>query len=239
MRSLIIHLPGDAKRAPNVARLMADLPGARVIDAVRGADVLASGAVQTRPGDLHQPHYPFALGAGEVGCFLSHRTCWQHLLDSGDDYALIVEDDFAADPALWPDVMDLIADHAEAGSYIRLPAKPREVPAQVIAQRGAAQLFLPRRIGLQTVAQVVGRVAAQRLLAASEALDRPVDSFLQMHWITGQPVHTILPCGVSELTAELGGSTIQKKSPASGKLAREWKRSLYRTRIARHPQRPG
>lgn len=234
MRSFIIHLPGDARRRPNADRLAATLPGARIVDAVRGADVMA--VTDLRPGDLHAPAYPYPMSAGEVGCFLSHRACWQRIVDEGLDHALIVEDDAAFDPALWPHVRALIAAQARTDRYIRLPAKRRERPGLVIAQDGPAQLFLPRIIGLQTVAQVVGRDAAQRLLSATRAIDRPVDTLLQMHWATGQPVHTIWPSGVTEITAEVGGSTIQTKPRAGSKLAREWTRLVYRARIARRPQ---
>lgn len=237
MRSFIIHMRGDARRAPNVARLLTMLPDATVIDAVVGRDALACGAAGVHPGDLHAPRYPFPLGPGEVGCFLSHRACWQRIVAGGDDYALIVEDDMTADPVLWAETLDLIAAHAGPDSLVRLPAKARERPVRSIATAAHARLFVPRVIGLQTVAQVVGRNAARRLLAASAGIDRPVDTFVQMHWITGQRVHTILPCGVRELTGELGGSTIQKKTPLAGKLAREIRRASYRLAIALRPQR--
>lgn len=236
MRSLIIHMRGDARREPNVRRLLTRLPGAEIVPAVNGRAI--AGQTATRPGDLHAPRYPFPLSPGELGCFLSHRACWDRIAGSDDAYALIVEDDFACDPALWPEVLDLIAAHATPDSFIRLPAKRRERPAQPVDSRAHARLFLPRVIGLQTVAQVVGRAAAARLLAASPTPDRPVDSFLQMHWATGQRIHTIHPCGVSELTAELGGSTIQKKTRGQNRLAREIKRAWYRARIAARPQRP-
>ncbi|MEX0285058.1 MAG: glycosyltransferase family 25 protein [Paracoccaceae bacterium] len=238
MHSLIIHMSSATARRPNVDHLLGVLPGAEVVEAVRGADVVQAGRVDVRPGDLHHPRYPFPIGGGEVGCFLSHRACWARIVEADWPYALIVEDDFHPDAQLWPDVLGLVETNATADSYIRLPAKNRERPAHVAATKGAAQLFLPRRIGLQTVAQVVGRNAAQRLLEASEVLDRPVDTFLQMHWVTGQPVHTILPNGVQELTGELGGSTIQKKAPKQGRLLREWNRAWYRTQVALRPQRP-
>lgn len=235
MNTLIIHLPGDERRAPNVAQLMSVLPEAQVLDAVRGTDVLARGSFPVARGDLHRPGYPFALRAGEVGCFLSHRAAWARIVAEGWDYALILEDDAALDPGLWPQVLLMLARRDLKDAYIRLPAKPREQGAG-IDREGAVRLILPRRIGLQTVAQVVGRDAAGRLLDASKTIDRPVDAFLQMHWITGQPVHAVLPCAVAELTADLGGSTIQKKTDATGKLAREWNRMIYRARIALRPQ---
>lgn len=235
MKSFIIHLPGDHKRAPNAQALLEHLPGAEIVDAVLGRAVMDTALL--RPGDLHRPPYPFPLSPGEVGCFLSHRACWQRIVAERLEQALIVEDDLAIDPGPWAEAMVLVADHAGPDCYIRLPAKPGEKPGVTLAEYGAARLFLPRRIGLQTVAQVVGRNAAARLLAASTVIDRPIDAFLQMHWVTGQPVHTILPCGVRELTRDLGGSTIQKK-PAGNRLAREARRALYRARIALHRQRP-
>src|SRR5690606_15402798 len=33
------------------------------------------------------------LTPGEIGCFLSHRLCWQTILDGNDNYAAIFEDD--------------------------------------------------------------------------------------------------------------------------------------------------
>ncbi|MFT5342594.1 MAG: glycosyl transferase family 25 [Paracoccaceae bacterium] len=238
MQSYIIHLTGDTRRQINVPTLLSALTDPIVVEAVNGDDAIAQGAIAIRPGDLRQPAYPFPLGPGEVGCFLSHRACWQRIIDSGQDYGLIAEDDLAFDPVNWVEAMDLIEAQANADMFIRLPAKPSETPVQVVGQNGSARLFLPRVIGLNSVCQVVGRNAAQRLLAASETLDRPLDAFLQMHWVTGQPIHTILPNGVLELTDELGGSTIQKKSRTSNVLMRGINRLKYRAQIKKRPQNP-
>lgn len=58
--------------------------------------------------DAHRADFPFALQRdligdhfwgeaqvklGALGCFLSHRRAWQHLVDSGESHALICEDD--------------------------------------------------------------------------------------------------------------------------------------------------
>jgi glycosyl transferase family 25 len=236
MHSLIIHMPGSTNRAANVEHLLFSLPNAQVVEAVNGRDVVARNAMSLRPGDLHAPSYPFRLNPGEVGCFLSHRRCWQRIVDSDWGYALIVEDDLALDPPQWDEALALIESHADAESFIRLPAKRREVAAVQIDQQGHSKLFLPKVIGLQTVAQVVGRAAAQRLLEATAILDRPVDSFLQMHWCHGQQIQCILPNGVSEQTEALGGSTIQKRKSGS-KLAREFKRALYRAQVSARPQK--
>ena len=233
MHSLIIHMDGDTARAPNVRALMDMLPNAEVLPAIRGVDHV--GTYPAQDGNLHRPAYPFTLSPGELGCFLSHRAAWARIVDAGWDHALIVEDDAAFDPGIWDRVQTILARRDVTNAYVRLPARLRET-GRMLDQESDVQLIRPRRIGLQTVAQIVGQGAARRLLDVTQTIDRPVDTFLQMHWITGQPIDAVLPCPVRELTAELGGSTIQKKTHASGKLAREFKRAMYRARVAVRPQ---
>jgi GR25 family glycosyltransferase involved in LPS biosynthesis len=238
MQSFIIHMSSSTSRRENADLLLATLPNARLVEAVDGRVPDQVVGVKVLPGDHHDPRYPFPLGPGEVGCFLSHRKCWEMIANGDADYALIAEDDLSIDPAIWTDVLGLIETLADADSFIRIPAKQREVAVSATGSQGKTTLFVPRVIGLQTVCQVVGRNAAKRLLAATETLDRPVDTFLQMHWATGQSVQTILPNGVRELTAETGGSTIQKKTRTSSKLMREIKRAWYRAQVNRRPQKP-
>ena len=232
VQSLIIHMASATARAGNVATLQSVLPNAQVVPAVNGRTEALD--YPARQGSLYRPFYPFALTPGERGCFLSHRRCWEIVAGLTAPFALIVEDDLVLDPTLWPTALRLAEQFATKDSFIRLPAKDREPMTDQQGEDGAAKLFTPRRIGLQTVAQVVGRSAAKRLLAASETIDRPVDTFLQMHWVTGQTIQTILPNGVRELP---GPSTIQKKTRTSGKLVREIKRSVYRAQVALRPQR--
>ncbi|MEQ9693083.1 glycosyltransferase family 25 protein [Shimia sp. SDUM112013] len=236
MHSLIIHMPGSTERRANVDTLLATLPNAEIVDAVDGRLPEVQAATPIVAGTLYRPCYPFPLKGGEVGCFLSHRKCWQKIVDEDWDAALIAEDDLAIDPEVLPALLRLVGRNATPESFIRIPPKDREPLTTVIDREGDLALFTPRRIGLQTTAQVVGRIAAKRLLAATETLDRPVDSFLQMHWVSGQPVQTILPNGARELVFG-GGSTVQQKSGnLPQKLLREFHRARYRAAVKRHPQ---
>lgn len=230
-------MSSSTARRENVDQLLDVLPKARLVEAVDGRDPAQVVDVKIMPGSLLEPHYPFPISPGEVGCFLSHRKCWQIIAEGTAPFALIAEDDLGINPIIWPDVLKLVEQHAGPDSFIRIPAKQREISISTLSTQGVASLFVPRVIGLQTVCQVVGRSAAQRLLAASETLDRPVDTFLQMHWATGQAIRTIMPNGVRELTAETGGSTIQGKTRTSAKLMREIKRAIYRAKVRQRPQK--
>ncbi|WP_164660833.1 glycosyltransferase family 25 protein [Tropicibacter sp. Alg240-R139] len=238
MRSFIIHMSTSTARRANADALVEQLPNAELSEAVNGRDPVDIADVQCHPGDLFKPHYPFALRPAEIGVFQSHRRIWRKLVEEDIDVAIITEDDLAIDPDRFSQTLELLREHATVDSYIRLPVKQREAPAQVFAEKGAQKLMLPKIIGLQCICQVVGREAARRLLAVTEQIDRPVDTLLQMHWITGQPVHTVLGTGNREIAAQIGGSTIQKKIRPSGKLGREWKRGIYRAQLALRPQKP-
>lgn len=225
-------------RRPNADRLLGMLPDAELVEAVDGRDITRVSDVETLPGTLHRPHYPFPLRPAEIGVFESHRRCWRKIVESDWDYALITEDDLQVDPVRLDRALAMIRDHASPEMYIRLPVKQREKPVRSVTSEDDLHFILPRVIGLQCICQVVGRDAAARLLAATDRIDRPVDTLLQMHWITGQPVHTILGTGNTEIAGQIGGSTIQVKTRASGKLTREFKRALYRTQVALRPQTP-
>ncbi|KUJ73799.1 glycosyl transferase family 25 [Ruegeria marisrubri] len=238
MRSFIIHMSASTSRRPNAERLCHDLPSAELFEAVNGRDPEQIAGVQLFKGDLHRPRYPFPLRPAEVGVFESHRRIWRKLVEEEIDLAIITEDDLRIDPARFGTALEIIAEHATPEHYIRLPVKQRETPVAVLAEKGGLRLILPRVIGLQCCCQVVGRGAAARLLAATDRIDRPVDTFLQMHWITNQPVHALLGTGNQEVAAEIGGSTIQKKTRPGEALEREVKRAKYRLKLQKYPQKP-
>lgn len=237
MRSFVIHMTSSAARRENAEKLCAQLPQATLFPAVDGRDAAQIADVEVLPGTLWRPHYPFALRPAEIGVFQSHRKIWRRIAEDGPDLAVIVEDDLEIDPGRFAAAVDLVRAYATVDSYVRLPVKQREKPAKVIAKADGLRLILPRIVGLQCICQIVGRNAAKRLLQATDRIDRPVDTALQMHWITGQPVHSVLGTGNREVADRIGGSTIQVRTPASGKLAREVKRAIYRAQVAMHPQR--
>ena len=123
MHTLVIHMPSSTERGQNVATILDILPGAQEIGAVDGRVSGAAGDVELLPGNLHEPAYPFELLPGEVGCFLSHRKCWQRIVDEGWDHALIVEDDMGLNLKARDDLMALLERNATEDSYIRIPPK--------------------------------------------------------------------------------------------------------------------
>ncbi|MBZ8118359.1 glycosyltransferase family 25 protein [Roseovarius sp. LXJ103] len=228
---LIIHLERAHARLPQVREMMDMVPlPAHIVAAVDGQNMSRAQSQAYRPRRL-RPRYPFHLRPSEVATFHSHRACWRKIIDDGLEAALILEDDLHLDPEIFPKALDLALSHAQQGELVRFPIKMRETALRDIASNGEVHLKSYDSVALGMVAQLVTRNAAQALLAATETFDRPVDSFLQMQWVHQVPVRTIWPCGVREISNELGGSLITRKSGPVERLRREVLRPLYRRKI--------
>lgn len=231
IETLIIHLARAKARRAQVDALLAGTPyPARVIEAVDGREMSVAqteAVVSNQP--LFAPKYPFALGAGEVGCFLSHRAAWQAIVDGGLDAGLILEDDLALVDG-FDDAVACVAQDVAYLGYVQFQV--REIAgSKVVVQGDNVRILQPVVTPLRTSAQMVSRNAAQKLLELTAQFDRPVDTFLQSHWHTDLHLCCVVPSGVEDRTAQTGGSTISSRKPLSEKIMREWKRAWYRRSV--------
>ncbi|UXM94782.1 glycosyltransferase family 25 protein [Bartonella sp. HY329] len=231
IKAFIIHLERAKDRQAQVEALSASLPFSCEITAAIDANILDQNVIDNHYKPKSQkPFYPFALSRTEIACFLSHRKAWQQIIDQGLVGAFIFEDDvtLTADFEL---SLATALPFMNEDTYIRFPFRERE-SGKILAQKQNHRLIEPCPVGLGQVAQYIGRNCAQKLLDATMQFDRPVDTTLQMFWLTNVRPLSVLPGGVSEISAALGGSTVQKKTRFWDKLRREILRPLYRKRIA-------
>ena len=70
-----------------------------------------------------------------------------------------------------------------------------------------------------------------KLLEKSKKIDRPVDGFLQLFWLTGQKISCIFPSGISDITQNSCGSTLSIKQSIKSSIYRSLIRFFYRMRI--------
>ncbi|MAO82233.1 MAG: glycosyl transferase [Nocardioides sp.] len=230
--SFIIHLARATMRKSNVERLAGTAPGdVCVVDAV-DAEGLTGGVIAEWTGKTGRfPWYPFELRKSEIACFLSHRKVWEMIVESGEPGAFVFEDDVVLDSAEFEKARGLVLRYAEPHHFIRFPCVRREAPGMVIASEQDTHLFRPAVIGLGMQAQYVGRDAAARLLDTTRPFDRPVDTTLQMTWMTGQPAYSVWPSGVSEISSDIGGSMIGSRKSVFERGYRELARPLYRVAL--------
>lgn len=231
MKAFIIHLERAIDRQAQVKQLMGALSFQSEIIAAVDASKLDDTIIHLYyKRHIHKPFYPFALSRTEIACFLSHRKAWQAIIDQNLCGAFVFEDDVT----LTKDFdlsLATTAAYRNEDTYIRFPFRERE-SGELITENQDHRLIVPCPVGLGQVAQFIGRNSAQKLLDATKEFDRPVDTMLQMFWLTNVRPLSILPGGVSEISASLGGSTVQKKTRFFDRLRREILRPLYRKRIA-------
>lgn len=175
MKAYVINLDRDPERMAHMERqgkqFGIDWRRVPATDKLDGD--IAARAAHARPGLLG-----FAMSAGAIAVFESHRKAWELIVDSDDSHGAVFEDDVVCSKELpaflataeWiPPDCDVMK--IETFDRATIGAKP-------------AHLFSGRRIvrlhgrHLGAAAYIVSRSAAQRLLAASENFTDPVDEFL-------------------------------------------------------------
>jgi GR25 family glycosyltransferase involved in LPS biosynthesis len=235
LRTFVIHLTRAAQRRAQVDAIVAASPfPAVVLSAVDGTAMSGPELAKAFRPNLFRPRHPFAVRPSEIACFLSHRAAWQAIVDENLDFGLIVEDDVDITSGQFEPALKLALGHASLNSYVRFPLFPSRESGEVLARDGALTLLRPALSGLRMQAQLVGRQAARNLLDATRVFDRPVDTFLQMHWLHGADILSVHPKVISEVSTAIGGSVIQHKSmPIAERLHREINRPLYRVALHR------
>ncbi|MDG1893471.1 MAG: glycosyltransferase family 25 protein [Fuerstiella sp.] len=235
--AFIISLERSAERFAHAGELLSQLPlPAEILPAVDGSLLSDADIASAYQHNRHRPLYPFSLNAGEIGCFLSHRNAWTQIVERNLDAALVLEDDVCIDQTLIHNAIECVKHKSSPGDFFQFPVRPLPRRSSRSSVDDNITIVCPQVTPLRTSGQWVTRDAAARLLDLTQVFDRPVDTFLQMHWITGVRLRAIEPSGISDMTADLGGSTIgagKIRRLELRKLSREVNRAWYRWRIAR------
>lgn len=237
IETFVIHLARAEGRKPQVEMLLAESPyPAEIVDAVDGWALTEADIekMYSRPS-LYRPPYPFVLRKTEMGVFQSHRNAWKLILEKGLSGALILEDDVAFDPN-FQKAIAFGEKYLEKYGYIQFQV--RQIKDQnIVEQEGQFGIVDPTVTPVRLSAQLVSADAAEQLLKCTECFDRPIDTFMQMHWETKVKPVCIVPSGVFDRAKETGGSTISEKIPFRDRVSREFKRAWYRYLISRLSQR--
>jgi glycosyl transferase, family 25 len=231
-KAFILHLERARGREATVQTLSASLSiESEVLAAVDGAQLTPQEVDEAYAPRRLRPYYPFPLTRTEVGVFLSHRLAWRRIVDEGLDFAFIFEDDAQLDRSAFAELIEFVTLERQAWDYVLLPAQPirRGTP---VASRGGLTLLRPGAPPLRAIAQIVSLAAARRLLERTLPFDRPIDTLMQMTWVTGQPVLVASPSPIRDVSRETGGSTVQRKSMSlAERLRHEAMRPIYRAQV--------
>jgi glycosyl transferase, family 25 len=238
-KAFVIHLERAAGRRGSVEALRGALPiASENLPAVDGRLLSPEAASAAYVRARYAPRYPFALTLSEIGAFLSHRAAWRRIVDDGLDHAVVFEDDAAIDPERLAALLGFLENVRTRWSYVLMPAAGLEPVGASLARRGEATLVRPNSPPLRAIGQVVSREAAEKLLAVSAPFDRPIDTFLQMNWITGVTLLAALPTPIRDISRETGGTTVQRKRlRLFERLHHEAMRPIYRAQVLKRYRR--
>lgn len=234
-KAYIIHLERATARRLRVEALRASLDmDTEIVPAVDGAALSSKEVDRVYKRHLFNPRYPFMLRAGEIGCFLSHRACWERIVASSDPGAFVFEDDVELDETKITGILSCVEQISGPNRYLRLPIPGKCDKGNVVWTDESTTIVRPLTPGTGTLGQYVGREAAGRLLDLTRRFDRPIDVYLQARFHHLIDVLAVAPPMLGEVSATIGDSLIhRRKRGVMDVLHREIARPLYRMRVNR------
>lgn len=212
------------------------------ISAIDGLDAAEADLAQVRDNGPIGP-----LSRGMRACTASHLKAWRHLLQSGADHALILEDDVEIHPLL-PGLLTDDAWFRGQADVLKLEKFNPDRPSRILASRAFASLpggigvmhrMLSRHTG--AAAYIISRRGAEIALGFAGAIRVPIDHLLFNRSVSPlfsrlSPVIAVPP--LAWQSAEVGqGSNLAQPEPRPdlrkrlGRLGRSLRRGWHDVRL--------
>ncbi len=131
---------------------------------------------------LNKKYYHKSLSSGEIGCVESHKRALNAFLQSDFQCALILEDDARANYDLFQELTS-VAQTANSWDIVKLylgKKKKRLGTAAKISEN--LTIGIPQKIPNSTLAQLVSREGAEKLMQAYAEFGEPSDVLLKSWW---------------------------------------------------------
>lgn len=185
MLVLVINLDASVDRMRNMSEQLKrmDVSFSRIsaVDGGKLSEKFVDSIVPPFSDVLARLDFPKKLTKGEIGCFLSHRKCWQTLLESKEEWALVLEDDVY--------ISDRVKEYIgredwipEGAGFVQLNIDRKRSfcirPRSVELDTGDTlyRIFYPYPMG--AFAYIISRRTAEDALISSAKIVAPVDEFL-------------------------------------------------------------
>lgn len=127
---------------------------------------------------LVDPYHKRPMTAGEIGCFLSHYSIWQKIVENNQEYVLVLEDDLRFEPYFNLRAESLLKEAQMIGGWdlIYFGRKRLQDDEEYLEQ---SQNFVKVRYSYWTLGYVLTLAGAKKLLAVNPLQNIiPVDEFL-------------------------------------------------------------
>ncbi len=131
--------------------------------------------------NIHRASPLFGKDPGSIGCFMTHRRCWELLVESDQTHAFVMEDDilfgkgaeqFLRDASWIPE------SHTRSAIHLETFGRVTVVDEKPVHRVGTYGLHEQRRLHHGSAAYILHRDTAERALAASTDLNQAPDIFL-------------------------------------------------------------
>lgn len=182
IKILVINLDSNITRWESIVTQCKQLELSPLrVPAIRGS--LLTNKEKSKIYDLkaNLEKYDKVLNDGEIGCYLSHIRCWEHIVEQQLDFALVLEDD----AILTSDIikyLEKIANFSTDWDYIKLSRGSKTKMALEHLELGdGLSLNKVLKLPSTTTGQLVSLSGAIKLLAHSYPISRPVDTDIQ-YW---------------------------------------------------------
>lgn len=203
LKAFVINLDRSPERMEGISKNLDALgiPFERVA-AVDGSKLTEQEIAEHYCEALNKTLHYRPMKAGEVACYLSHRKVCQQILDSGLDYALVLEDDAELVPGSREFVEKAAASH-QHWDIVKLyegPNAKKAIDALKVTEQFS--LTVTAKVPSGTVAQIISREGARKILAMSERFGRPIDQDIRHWWLHDLRVLGVSPTLVSHVGEE-------------------------------------
>jgi glycosyl transferase family 25 len=243
MKAFVVSLAKSRERRESIKRQLANTSlDWEFIEAVDGyAMSTADITLSTDPEALRKaPRY---LNPGQIGCSLSHISCYSRILDEGLEHALVIEDDMLLDLSRLAEACKAAVLKLEERSVVLLYYRShpggkqcnfRYIDSSAVNLRLAAPISI-QDIPLCTGAYIISRKACQSLQANLFPVAHGADQwdvFLRNRWI--DTLYVITP---PIATGSFFPSEIRYTDSYSGYLKKFFKKVMAITPFGRQLKR--
>ncbi len=148
----------------------------------------------------------------EIATYATHRLCWETLLKSGSDYALVLEDDFQfVSPQIVIKCIENAREFFSAGcDIVKLFDFPRGSKSTVAIRKSFHDIELLKwqrpRAGM--VAYLISRKGAEKMLSR-KSIFRVVDEDTKYYWELGVDIWSLAQNAVVDGSIAMGGSLLE------------------------------
>lgn len=240
MLRLVINLDSSKQRWNDIQKRLNDLHiEVERVSAVDGRKLSEDALSKiTYPlSDKKRVLFTRQLSKGEIGCFLSHRKCWQKLVDSGEDWAVIMEDDLIiSDRAkIYMQELTWLPDNIRICQLSTSdPTRKLWVKNSIIQLKNGDKIIEPLDKAHGTLCYVISKEAAKDAIKYSEKLLSPVDDYLFSPYFEINKIYGTHRLNPAVVTTDLEDDSDIGDRRAETKKAPFWIRHGIRRFIIRH-----